>query len=59
MTTNESKGRYFYKTNRLESTRVTNRIVSNRELECCTENTSVFSVTLLAVAAIDQYPMAW
>ena len=34
MTTSDSKGRFFYKTNRLESTRITNRIDSNRELEC-------------------------
>jgi len=34
MTTSESKGRFFYKTNRFESIRITNRIDSNRELEC-------------------------
>ena len=32
MTTSESKGRFFYKTNRFESIRMTNRI--DRELEC-------------------------
>ena len=36
MTTIESKGRFFYKTNRFESIRITNRIDSNRELECST-----------------------
>jgi len=30
MTTSESKGRYFYKTNRFESIRITNRIESIR-----------------------------
>jgi len=30
MTTSESKGRFFNKTNRLESIRITNRIESNR-----------------------------
>ena len=34
MTTSESKGRFFYYTTRFESLRVTNRIDSNRELEC-------------------------
>ena len=39
MATSESKGRFFYKTNRFESIRITNRIEeiridSNRELEC-------------------------
>jgi len=34
MTTSESKGRFFYKTNRFESIRITNRIESIRELEC-------------------------
>jgi len=34
MTTSESKGRFFFKTNRFESIRITNRIDSNRELEC-------------------------
>jgi len=34
MTTSESKGRFFYKTNRLESIRITNRIESIRESEC-------------------------
>ena len=34
MTTSESIGRFFYKTNRFESIRKTNRIDSNRELEC-------------------------
>jgi len=34
MTTSESKGRFFYKTNRFESIRTPNRIASNRELEC-------------------------
>jgi len=34
MITSESKGRFFYKTNRFESIRITNRIDSNRELEC-------------------------
>jgi len=34
MTTSESKGRFFYKTNRFETIRTTNRIDSNRELEC-------------------------
>jgi len=36
MTTSESKGRFFYKTNLFESIRTTNRIDSNRELECST-----------------------
>jgi len=36
LTTRESKGRFFYKTNRFESIRITNRIDSNRELECST-----------------------
>jgi len=31
MTISESKGRFFYKTNRFESIRITNRIDSNRE----------------------------
>ena len=30
MTTSESKGRFFYKTNRIESIRITNRIESIR-----------------------------
>ena len=34
MTTSESKADFFYKTNRFESIRITNRIDSNRELEC-------------------------
>ena len=34
MATSESKGRFFYKTNRFESIRITNRIDLNRELEC-------------------------
>jgi len=34
MTTSESKGRFFYKTDRFEWIRITNRIDSNRELEC-------------------------
>jgi len=34
MTTSESKGRLFYKTNRFESIRITNRIDFNRELQC-------------------------
>ena len=34
MTTSESKGQFFYTTNRFESIRITNRIDSNRELEC-------------------------
>jgi len=34
MTSSESKGRFFYKTNRFESIHITNRIDSNRELEC-------------------------
>ena len=33
MTTSESKGRFFYKTNLFESIGITNRIYSNRELE--------------------------
>jgi len=33
MTNSESNGRFFYKTNRFESIRITNRIHSNRELE--------------------------
>jgi len=37
MTTGESKGRFFYKTNRFESIRI-NGIDSNRELECSTRN---------------------
>ena len=36
MTTSKSKGRFFYKTNRFESIRITNRIDSNRELVCST-----------------------
>jgi len=40
MTTSESKGRFLYKTNRFESIRITNRIDSNRELECSTEDSS-------------------
>jgi len=36
MATSESKGRFFYETNRFESIRITNRIDSNRELECST-----------------------
>ena len=36
MTISESKGRFFYKTNLFESIRITNRIDSNRELECST-----------------------
>jgi len=38
----ESKGCFFYKTNRFESIRVTNRIDSNRELECCTGRYPLF-----------------
>jgi len=34
MKTSESKGRFFYKTNRFELVRITNRIDSNRESEC-------------------------
>ena len=34
MTTSESKGRFFNQTNRFKSIRITNRIDSNRELEC-------------------------
>jgi len=39
MTTSESNGRFFYKTNRFESIRIRNRICSNRELECSTPRT--------------------
>ena len=38
MTTSESKGRFFYKKDRFESIRITNRIDSNRELECSTRH---------------------
>ena len=34
MATSESKGRFFTKRNRFESIRITNRIDSNRDLEC-------------------------
>jgi len=34
MTTSESKGQFFYKMNRFESIQITNRLDSNRELEC-------------------------
>ena len=44
MTTSESKGRFFYKTNRFESIRITNRIYSNRELECSTDERTTFHV---------------
>ena len=40
MTTSESNGRFFDKTNRFESIRITNRIDWNRELECSSVCTS-------------------
>jgi len=43
MTTSESKGRFFYQTNRFESIRITNRMYSNRELECSTVHVNVYS----------------
>jgi len=46
MTTSESKGRYFYKTNGFESIRITNRIDSNRELECSNVEGEVTSQNL-------------
>jgi len=38
MTTSESKGRFFCKMNQFESICITNRIDSNRELECSSLN---------------------
>ena len=65
MTSSESKGRFFYKTNRFESIRVTNRIVSNRELECSTGCTSLLYVgrtsicSGLVVGLQVVRPLAW
>ena len=49
MATSESKGRFFCKTNRFESIRITNRIDSNRELEC-SERADSARIAVTAVA---------
>ena len=54
MTTSESKGRFFYKTNRFESIRITNRIDSNRELECSTGYQSAVASRFNSCAVIRQ-----
>ena len=47
MTTSESKGRFFCKTNRFESIRITNRIDSNRELECSSKHAALADLGFL------------
>jgi len=47
----ESKGRFFNKTNRFESIRVTNRIDSNREFECSSCGTAPSVCVCVCVCA--------
>jgi len=49
MKTSESKGRFFYKRNRFESIRITNRIDSFRELECSSMHRDCAAVCLVKV----------
>jgi len=51
MTTSESKGRFFYKTNLFESIHITNRIDSNRELECSSVYAFCFQTTPIRLPA--------